>query len=150
MSELKNKWYIESISGIDSSQLLPGVKNLLEDIKNLGFSISLGSASQNSVRILEATGVIGLFDAIIDATITTKSKPHPQVFEMGAEALGFDPSECVVFEDSINGIKSANTGGFISIGVGSAEILHEADIVLPDLDGVTVASVVDQVMNLRR
>jgi len=150
MAELKNQWYVQSISGMDASELLPGSKNLLEDIKNLGLSVSLGSASKNSVRILESTGIISLFDAIIDGTKTSKSKPHPQVFQMGAEALGLGPEECVVFEDSINGIKAANTGGFISIGVGDAEVLKEADFVLPNLAGVTVESLAEQIMNIKR
>jgi len=145
LAELKNSWYVESISDMDSSELLPGALDLLKDIKDKGYKISLGSASKNSERILKATGIIDMFDAIIDGTKTTESKPHPQVFLMGATALGLDSSECVVFEDSINGIKAANTGGFISIGVGDKETLHEASFVLPDLSNCTVDSLDEQI-----
>jgi len=145
LAELKNSWYVESISDMDSSELLPGALDLLKDIKDKGYKISLGSASKNSERILKATGIIDMFDAIIDGTKTTESKPHPQVFLMGATALGLDSSECVVFEDSINGIKAANTGGFISIGVGDKETLHEASFVLQDLSNCTVDSLDEQI-----
>ena len=143
MAELKNSWYVESISNMDASELLPGSAELIKEIKAKGLKVSLGSASKNSLRILEATGLITYFDAIIDGTKTTESKPHPQVFLMGAEALHLNPEDCIVFEDSINGIKAANTGGFVSIGVGDAEVLHESDVVIPSLENVTIASLND-------
>ena len=138
MAEEKNSWYVESISNMDKSELLPGAETLIKEIKASGLKVSLGSASKNSLRILEATGLIDYFDAIIDGTKTTESKPHPQVFLMGAEALELSPEECIVFEDSLNGVKAANTGGFVSIGVGDAEILKEANFVIPSLEGITV------------
>lgn len=140
MAELKNTWYVDSISNMDKTELLPGSEELIIEIKAKGYKISLGSASKNSIRILKATGLIDYFDAIIDGTKTTESKPHPQVFLMGAEALHLQPEECVVFEDSINGIKAANTGGFVSIGVGDKTILQEADVIIPSLAGVTIDS----------
>ncbi|MDF1696441.1 MAG: beta-phosphoglucomutase [Saprospiraceae bacterium] len=138
MAEQKNTWYVESISNMDKSELLPGSEELIKEIKNKGLKVSLGSASKNSMRILKATKLIDYFDAVIDGTKTTESKPHPQVFLMGAEALKLKPEECIVFEDSINGIKAANNGGFVSIGVGDQKILHEADIVIPSLEGITI------------
>jgi len=138
MAELKNTWYVASIRNMDKSELLPGSENLIEEIKEKGLKLSLGSASKNSVRILKATGLIDFFDAIIDGTKTTESKPHPQVFLLGAEALNLNPEDCIVFEDSINGVKAANIGGFRSIGVGDKNILSEADFVIPSLDGISV------------
>ncbi|MEM9546360.1 MAG: beta-phosphoglucomutase [Bacteroidota bacterium] len=150
MSELKNSWYVDSISNMDKSELLPGSEDLIKEIKAAGLSVSLGSASKNSQRILKATDLIGYFDAIIDGTKTTESKPHPQVFLMGAEALNLSPEECIVFEDSINGIKAANAGGFVSIGVGDASILHEANVVIPSLDGVTIKSLNDALFQIKQ
>jgi beta-phosphoglucomutase len=140
MAVLKNSWYVDSISNMNESELLPGSAELIKEIKASGLKVSLGSASKNALRILEATGLIKYFDVIIDGTKTTKSKPHPQVFLMGAEALQLNPEECIVFEDSINGIKAANTGGFVSVGVGDKDILNESDFVIPSLEGITVES----------
>ena len=149
LTELKNSWYVESISHMNDSELLPGALNLLKEIEDKNLGISLGSASKNSERILKSTGIFDMFDAIIDGTKTTESKPHPQVFLMGAEALNLKPEECVVFEDSINGVKAANTGGFISIGVGKADTLKHADFVLPDLEDCTVEKIEKHVSNLK-
>ena len=139
LAALKNQWYVELISGLDRSEILPGALELLEELNRAGLKVSLGSASKNSVKILSGLGIIGLFDEIIDGNKTTKSKPHPQVFLMGAESLGLAPDECVVFEDSLNGVKAANSGGFVSVGVGSPDVLGEANIVVPNLEGMTVA-----------
>jgi len=149
LAELKNSWYVESISNMNDSELLPGALDLLKELRAKNLGISLGSASKNSERILKSTGIFDMFDAIIDGTKTTESKPHPQVFLMGAEALRLKPEECVVFEDSINGVKAANTGGFISIGVGNADTLHEADFVFADLKGCSIQSIEDQISNLK-
>ncbi len=149
LAELKNSWYVASISGMNDSELLPGALELLKEIRATGLGISLGSASKNSERILKSTGIFEMFDAIIDGTKTTESKPHPQVFLMGAEALKLQPDECVVFEDSFNGVKAANTGGFISIGVGNADTLNEADFVFPDLEGCTIEKIENQISNLK-
>jgi len=141
LAELKNKWYVELISDLQISDILPGALELLQELKAANLKVSLGSASKNSERILRGLDIIHLFDEIIDGNKTTKSKPHPQVFLMGAESLGLPPGECVVFEDSVKGVQAANTGGFASIGVGASDILHEADVVVPDLDGLTVAKI---------
>lgn len=141
LAELKNTWYVELISNLQQSEILPGAKELLLELKASDCKVALGSASKNSVRILTGLDIIHLFDEIIDGNKTTKSKPHPQVFLMGAEALGLQPTECVVFEDSINGVEAANTGGFLSVGVGDAETLKNADIVVPDLAGLTMTQI---------
>ena len=143
MAELKNSWYVDSISNMDMSELLPGSADLIKEIKQNNLKLSLGSASKNSVRILTATGLLDYFDAIIDGTKTTESKPHPQVFLMAAEALNLKPEECIVFEDSINGIKAANAGGFISIGVGDKNVLSEADHNIPSLEHMTLEKIGD-------
>lgn len=141
LAELKNTWYVELISNLQQSEILPGAKELLLELKASDCKVALGSASKNSVRILTGLDIIHLFDEIIDGNKTTRSKPHPQVFLMGAEALGLQPKECVVFEDSINGVEAANTGGFMSVGVGDAETLKNADIVVPDLAGLTMTQI---------
>jgi len=148
MAAIKNTWYVDSISNMNKSELLPGSETLIKEIKSLGLMLSLGSASKNSIRILKATGLIDYFDAIIDGNKTTESKPHPQVFLLGAEALNLKPEECIVFEDSINGIKAANAGGFISIGVGDKDILNEANFVIPSLKDVTVSSLENQISRI--
>lgn len=125
----KNDWYLELIQHMTPKEILPGVKDFLEELKENKIKIALGSASKNSKMILNKIELFHFFDAIIDGNNITKGKPDPQVFLMGAEATGALPSECVVFEDAQAGIEAAKAGGMFAIGLGDATILNKADIV---------------------
>lgn len=137
LATLKNEWYLELITNLGDDDLLPGVVDLLDDLARNSIKIALGSASKNSVTILTALRLIDRFDVIIDGTKTTKSKPDPQVFNMGAEALNEDAASCLVIEDSIKGLQAAIAGGFKTLGVGVEEGLQIADTVVADLSGIT-------------
>lgn len=137
--EEKDKWmqqknadYLEYVSRMDEREVLPGVIPALRFLKEHGGRIALGSASKNARLILEKTGIMPLFDAIVDGNDVSKAKPDPEVFVLAAKQLGVDVAECVVFEDSVAGIQAANTAGMVSIGVGEAGVLVEADRVFPD------------------
>lgn len=137
LATLKNEWYLELITNLGDDDLLPGVVDLLDDLARNNIKIALGSASKNSVTILTALRLIDRFDVIIDGTKTTKSKPDPQVFNMGAEALNEDAASCLVIEDSIKGLQAAIAGGFKTLGVGVEDGLQIADTVVADLSGIT-------------
>jgi beta-phosphoglucomutase len=123
----KNEWYLELVQGLGPQDALPGALNFLQTAYDQGIKIALGSASKNAPMILEKLGITPLFTAIIDGNNVVNGKPHPEVFLKGAEALGLEPSECVVFEDSIAGVQAAKAGGMSSVGIGDAETL-QADI----------------------
>lgn len=127
----KNDWYVELISNMTPDEILPGVRPFLEGLKDKKIKIALGSASKNAAAILDRVALTSFFDAIIDGTKTTRSKPDPEVFLLGAEALGLKPFEVVVFEDAEKGIEAAREGGFWAIGVGDPETLMKAHFVIP-------------------
>lgn len=143
LAELKNKWYREYITHLDRSEILPGIEVLLDDLKENNIKIALGSASKNSMTILNGLNLTSYFNVIIDGNKTTTSKPHPEVFLMGAEALELNPNECLVIEDSIKGLEAANTGGFFSIGVGDDKGLNIADAVVSSMDGMTYSALLE-------
>lgn len=120
----KNEWYLELVQGLGPQDALPGALNFLQTAYDQGIKIALGSASKNAPMILEKLGITTLFTAIIDGNNVVNGKPHPEVFLKGAEALGLEPSECVVFEDSIAGVQAAKAGGMSSVGIGDAETLQ--------------------------
>ena len=141
--EEKNKWlieknenYLELISNMNPSEILPGVLDFLQEIKAQGYLIALGSASKNAEVILRKTGLISWFDAIIDGNHVQKSKPDPEVFLKGAEALGVSPENCIVFEDASAGIEAAKRAGMKAIGIGDSYILDGADQVISSFVGV--------------
>lgn len=134
----KNEWYLEYIDKMDSSEILPGALDFLKAVKETGRKAALGSASKNSMRILEALGIVDLFDAVIDGTKVSKGKPHPQTFLLGAEALATHPSACVVFEDALAGVEAALAGGMYIIGVGDEQVLTRANLVIPGFEKVGI------------
>ena len=137
----KNEWYLELVQGLGPQDALPGALNFLQTAFDQGIKIALGSASKNAPMILEKLGITPLFTAIIDGNNVVNGKPHPEVFLKGAEALGLEPSECVVFEDSIAGVQAAKTGGMSSVGIGDAETL-QADIHFTALGATTPEALV--------
>jgi beta-phosphoglucomutase len=80
-----------------------------------------------------------LFDVVVDGNHLTLSKPDPEVFLKGAEALDLQPGDVVVFEDAVSGVQAAKTGGFFAVGVGDPNQLSQADVVVPNLEGVNPA-----------
>ena len=126
----KNELYLQYISDIDGNELLPGVFEYLTRLKAEGKRIALGSASRNARLVLERTGILDLFDAIVDGTMVSKAKPDPEVFLKAAELLGLDPADCCVYEDAPAGVKAAKAAGMRVIGVGDADVLKEADEVI--------------------
>ncbi|NVK28255.1 MAG: beta-phosphoglucomutase [Flavobacteriia bacterium] len=133
---IKNEWYLEYVAGMQPSEILPGADRIIAEAKELGLKISLGSASKNSRFILEKVNLIDQFDAIVDGTVVSASKPDPAVFLEGAKQLGLEPSKCLVFEDAVAGVQAANNGNMKVIGVGDSTILAEATLTFPNLETV--------------
>jgi beta-phosphoglucomutase len=138
LATLKNTWYLDMISHMTPTEILPGAKEFLESCRAAGLKTALGSASKNSMTILDKINISGLFDAIIDGNKVSKPKPDPEVFLKGAEELGIAPVNCVVFEDAIAGIEAAKNGGMKAIGIGSPSVLTEADLVVSGLDKMSL------------
>lgn len=134
--EQKNNWYLELVNSMPEDEVLPNCKELLNDLKRNDIKIGLGSASKNAKLILDRVNITHYFDTIIDGTVTSKSKPDPEVFLLGAKALMLEPNECIVFEDALSGVKAAKLGGFTTIGIGDKAVLTEADVVVPSLVGL--------------
>lgn len=144
--EDKNKWliqknedYLSYLVDMDESEILPGVVTVLEFIKEKQQLIALGSASKNARPILEKTGILHFFDAIVDGNDVSNAKPDPEVFLRAAQLLNVSNENAIVFEDSVAGIQAANIANMISVGIGDATILHEAkynfkDFTFMDLD----------------
>jgi beta-phosphoglucomutase len=129
----KNQRYVELVSQMDSSETLPGAREYLELLRRRGVKIALGSASKNAGMILDRLGIWSLFDAVIDGTKVSKSKPDPEVFLLGAEAVAVEPAACVVYEDAAAGVEAAKAAGMSVVGIGLAENLPKADLVVPGL-----------------
>ncbi len=146
--EEKNRWlvqknddYLAYLINIDQSEVLPGVMPILQFLKEKNQSIALGSASKNARPILEKTGIIDYFDAIVDGNDVTNAKPDPEVFLQAAKLLGATPENSIVFEDSVAGIQAANISNMTSVGIGDETILNEAKYIFKDFTFMDVSFV---------
>ena len=99
---------------------------------------ALGSASKNARVILEKVDILPLFDVVIDGNMVSASKPDPEVFLKGAEALGVSPDKCIVFEDAIAGVEAGKAGGMKVVGIGEKSVLNEADLVVSGLQDINI------------
>jgi beta-phosphoglucomutase len=133
----KNKEYLEYVNKMTSEEILPGVNDLLNFLEINDIKYALGSASKNAPLILEKVGLLNRFTAIVDGNDVSKAKPDPEVFLIGAKKLGINPENCVVVEDAIAGIEAANAAKMISIGIGDANVLNDADYVFKDMTAIT-------------
>lgn len=132
----KNDWYRENILKMTPREILPGVEKFLDELKKANYKLAIGSSSKNAGTILERIGYDNFFDAVVDGTKITNSKPDPEVFLKAAEELGINPNNCVVVEDAHAGIEAAHKANMKTIGIGNKQVLFNADIVIPDLVNV--------------
>ncbi|MFQ7237226.1 MAG: beta-phosphoglucomutase [Enterococcus hulanensis] len=135
----KNETYVRYISHMDESEILPGVVELLNQLKRKKIKIALGSASKNSELILKNTKLQDYFDAIVDGNDVSKAKPDPEVFLLGAKKIGIPANQCTVFEDAKAGIEAAKQAGMLAIGVGTQENLPNADILVKNLEEIELS-----------
>jgi len=140
----KNGWYLDLVSRMTSDDILPGVATFFSQVRKAGLQTALGSVSKNAPLILERIGLSDAFDAIIDGTKISKGKPDPEVFIKGAAELDVSPAECVVFEDAVAGVEAGKRGGMFVVGLGSPELLKQADLVAPSLEALTVDDVLQK------
>jgi beta-phosphoglucomutase len=133
LAEKKNRWYVEYIKKMDESELLPGARECLVQLREKRVKIALGTASKNAPLILSNLKIMELFDTVIDGNKVSKAKPDPEIFIFGARELGVSPGDCVVFEDAEAGLQAARTAGMYAVGIGKADVLQSADYVVDAL-----------------
>jgi beta-phosphoglucomutase len=143
MMERKNKYYLELVHNITPKDLLPGARELLEEIQAAGMKSALGSASKNAREVIQRLGIESLLDAVADGNSVERQKPAPDLFLHAAELLGFAPEECVVVEDAAAGIEAGRAGGFHTLGLGPRERVGDADIVFESLEGAKLEAILN-------
>ena len=114
-----------------------GLENFLTGLKNAGIKMAMATSAtvEDIDFILNRVPIRDDFNVIVNSTMVSQPKPHPQIFLKAAEKLNMPPTKCVVFEDSLAGIKAANSAGMkvvaITTGHTAAE-LHPVDMVIND------------------
>ena len=138
LTDRKNKIYVDIISRMTAADILPGVLDFIQLLKDNNIATAVGSSSKNTPTILKAVGLDATFDTVVDGNQVTHSKPDPEVFLKGAQRLALAPADCLVLEDAISGVEAAKRGGMKCLGVGESDVLGQADRVVPDLTNVDI------------
>lgn len=114
----------------------PGIQELLQFLKENGLHVGLASSTKQEIvkQELKDAGILHYFETVIGGDMVTKSKPEPDIFLKAAETLGVRPEECVVIEDSYNGIRAASKAGMFPIMV--------PDMIAPDEEMKQLAKVI--------
>jgi beta-phosphoglucomutase len=132
----KNDYYLESIHELNADNLLPGIGNLLIELRAAKIKIALGSSSKNAELVLQRLGIIDFFDFLADGHSVPYLKPAPDVFLHAAGGLNVSPDRCLVVEDAPAGVAAGLKAGMWVLGVGPFERLAQAHLVLPTLAGI--------------
>jgi beta-glucosidase len=138
MTEAKNAIYRGLLSNLQADEILPGVIECLEQLKQHGVKVAIGSSSKNAAFILQAIGLNQAFDAVVDGTHLTRSKPDPEVFLLAAERLGLDAEACLVVEDAEAGVAAAIAAKMAVLAVGPAARDPRANLGADDLSQVSI------------
>ncbi len=130
---------------IANGQALEGVYTTLEMCKRAGLKVGLATSSYQSIidAVLMKLDIASYFDAVHSAEYEILGKPHPSVYLTNANQLGVSPLDCLVIEDSLNGVVSAKAARMKVIAV--PEKSHEynpklilADHILPSLNDFSI------------
>lgn len=136
--ERKNDYYRAFLKDITPADLLPGVGDFLQEAKDKGIRLGIGSASKNARDVVEQLGIRHLLDVIGDGYSVVNSKPAPDLFIWVAGGLGLNPQSCIVFEDATAGIEAALAGGFWAVGIGPLERVGAAHRVYAGLNQINI------------
>jgi beta-phosphoglucomutase len=127
--------------------LLPGVRALIEDLHQHDVQLVLASsASKGTIaRVFNRFGLAPYFTHIVSGEDFEESKPNPAIFLHAAEVSETPVSECIVIEDSANGVAAAKAAGIYCVGYASAhsagQDIHIADLIIRDFSELSADKV---------
>lgn len=116
--EIKDTYFKELCESVDKSLLIKGIEDFLIKLKGENKKIAVASSASTTTELLLKVGLKKYFDAVADGNLGLPKKPDPAVFLKAAELLGVNPEKCLVFEDSLAGLKACENAGMQFVAVG--------------------------------
>lgn len=101
-----------------------GLISFLDRVEDRSLAVCTSAQRLSAHRMLDILGLNDRFGLVITATDVVQGKPHPEPFLLAADQLGIEPSQCVAFEDSANGLVSAQAAGMFCIGIGEGQFRY--------------------------
>lgn len=142
LADEKNDLYRQSLADLNEQSILPGISELLAELRKKDFHLALASASHNAPLILEKLGLSDSFEAIADPRKVGRGKPAPDIFLAAAKGVNCKPEDCIAFEDSAAGITAIKAAGSYAVGIGK-QAEPNADICFPNTASVDL----DKILN---
>jgi mannitol-1-/sugar-/sorbitol-6-/2-deoxyglucose-6-phosphatase len=117
-----------------SGKAMPGVMEALAFVKNSGLKIGLATSSSHRLMstVLKCLCIEDFFNAQVSAEYMAYGKPHPEVFIVCSEQLNVFPADCLVVEDSVNGVIAAKAAQMKAVAVPDIEHLHLKQFAIAD------------------
>jgi len=124
---------------------MPGAVSIVEKLSKEGFELGLatgGHRAETARKNLAALGIEQYFSTVVSGFDVKMDKPEPDIYIYCAKQLGKQPTQCIVFEDAINGVVAGHAAGAYVIGVNKNKAVHKklknagADLVFDSLDKV--------------
>lgn len=141
---LKYRFFFEAFDKSESLNLIHGVKALIEELYQKGIKLVLASSSSKKkiVKVFDRFGLHSFFSDFVSGEDFEESKPHPAIFNEAVARSGFAKDECIVIEDSTNGIRAAKAAGLYCIAykgtTGLPQDVSGADRVIIDFGDLEI------------
>jgi len=134
---------------LDTIPANDGLISLLGQIKAAGLKLAVATSSSPEIAdlLLNKCGIASFFDAIVTTSEAGKSKPSPDVYLLAAQKIGVSPEDCIVFEDSPNGLSAAKSAGMFCVVIQSdselIQKLSKADYLIQSFTEMTLTRLTD-------
>ncbi|MBA1392792.1 beta-phosphoglucomutase, partial [Lactobacillus sp. XV13L] len=137
----KNEYYLQLLQTLTPKNILPGINQLLQTLRQSGVKLALASASLNAPIILDRLQLSDYFAAIANPAEVKQGKPAPDIFLVAADGIKVKPQDCIALEDSIAGIQAINQAQAFSVGIGDSQELAAADILFAQTKDLNIEQI---------
>lgn len=147
MVDRKRELFNQAFDEDASLDLLPGIRQLLDDLRQHGLQLVVASSASKATitRVFDRFGLDQYFAHRVSGEDFAESKPHPAIFLRAAELAQTPVASCIVIEDAANGVAAAKAAGIYCIGYASAhsegQNLGQANRVIRDFTELSAAEI---------
>ncbi|TSB45053.1 HAD family hydrolase [Alkalicoccobacillus porphyridii] len=148
LEEILEHQITEKLRKLKESDLEPieGIRELMQKLSKANIPMAVASSSPRVyiTAVLEKFGIVDQFASIISGEEVNEGKPAPDIYLETARVLGVEPTDCVVLEDSRNGVRSAKAAGMTCIGYlapdAGSQDLSQADTIVSTIRDIQITN----------
>lgn len=123
----------------ETATFIPGIKAFLDSLAKPNWNIVTGASSTLAQKRLDVAG-LEIPKTLVAAGDVERGKPDPEGYLLGAQRIGIDIGDCVIFEDAPTGLVAGQRAGAkLLVGLGAQTLDSVADVVITDFEGISYA-----------